>query len=170
MLTIGIKYTTMLGCLKQWRGRSSMFSRPKSRLYQLIEAILKVPELLTNIFLFIDIRQLAKISTTSKLFYSIISSEDFIQKSNQIEKWKKYSQNSMQLFFKGFSGQTDTFEISPMSPVQDIKNRYAMTMRCKKDCIRFIYAGRQLEDKKTLDDYSITKEATIHVVGKIRGD
>ena len=76
---------------------------------------------------------------------------------------------SMQIFYKNTIGIDFALNVSPSDSILYVK-QLIERIDGSPICIqRLIYAGRQLEDDRTLSDYNIRPEATIQFILRLRG-
>jgi large subunit ribosomal protein L40e len=75
----------------------------------------------------------------------------------------------MQIFVKTLTGKTITLDVEPSDEIAVVKEKIQYKEGIPPEQQKLIFAGALLKDSQTLAQYNIQKEATIHMILRLRG-
>lgn len=86
-----------------------------------------------------------------------------------LHRRERVPEATMQIFCKLLTGRTATFDVRPDTLIEDVRFIVLAYTGIPMKLQRLIFSGKQLEDGRTLSEYNIKRESTLHLVLRCRG-
>mmetsp|Transcript_12251 Transcript_12251/g.18299 ORF Transcript_12251/g.18299 Transcript_12251/m.18299 type:complete len:80 (+) Transcript_12251:87-326(+) len=74
-----------------------------------------------------------------------------------------------QIFVKTLTGKTITLNVSDTDKIEDIKKKIQAKEFIPWDQQRLVFSGKELEDARTVGDYGVSADSTLHLVIRMKG-
>ena len=98
------------------------------------------------------------------------SFEEIDQKNSDDEKMRENEDDDkFNLFIKQITGNSTMITCSPTEKISRVKELIAEKLSINANSQRLMYQNKQLDDDKTLIDYDIQSNSTIHLILRLHG-